>query len=67
MLVYRIDVLKSLKEAGYNTTRIRNEKLLSEATLQYIRKGKPVGAKVLDVLCRLLNMQPGSIIKYIED
>ena len=64
MLEYKINVLESLKEAGYNTGRIRKENLLSEATLQYIRNGKPVGAKALDKLCELLNMQPGNIIKY---
>lgn len=67
MLKYKIDVLESLKEAGYTTTRLRNEKLLGENAIQYIREGKPVGAKALDNLCRLLDMQPGNIIKYVED
>lgn len=66
MLVYKIDVLESLKEAGYTTTRLRKEKLLGENAIQYIREGKPVGAKALDSLCKLLDMQPGNIIKYIE-
>ena len=67
MLVYKIDVLESLKEAGYNTTRLRKERLLNESAIQYIREGKPVGAKALDILCALLDMQPGNIIKYVED
>lgn len=67
MLVYKIDVLESLKEAGYNTTRLRKEKLLNESAIQYIRDGKPVGAKALDSLCKLLDMQPGNIIKYVEN
>lgn len=67
MLVYKIDVLGSLKEAGYNTTRLRKEKLLNESAIQYIREGKPVGAKALDSLCTLLDMQPGNIIKYVEN
>lgn len=67
MLVYQIDVLTSLKMAGYNTTRLRREKLLSESAIQYLRDGKPVGAKALDDLCRLLDMQPGSILKYVPD
>lgn len=67
MLVYKIDVLESLKEAGYNTTRLRKEKLLNESAIQYIREGKPVGAKALDSLCKLLDMQPGNIIKYVEN
>lgn len=67
MLKYKIDVLETLKEAGYTTTRLRKEKLLGENAIQYIREGKPVGAKALDALCRLLDMQPGNIIKYVED
>ena len=67
MIVYKIDVLESLKEAGYTTTRLRKEKLLNESAIQYLREGKPVGAKALDNICRLLDMQPGNIIKYIEE
>lgn len=66
MIVYKIDVLESLKEAGYTTTRLRKEKLLNESAIQYLREGKPVGAKTLDNICRLLDMQPGNIIKYVE-
>lgn len=67
MLAYKFDVLKALKEAGYNTTRLRKEKLLSEGTIQNLRDNVVVGAKSLDKLCRLLVMQPGDIIEYIED
>lgn len=66
MIVYKIDVLESLKEAGYSTTRLRKEKLLNESAIQYLRDGKPVGAKALDNICKLLDMQPGNIIKYVE-
>ena len=67
MLIYKIDVLEELKNNGYNTTRLRKEKLLGENSIQYIREGKMVGAKALDNICKLLDMQPGNIIKYIED
>ena len=67
MLVYKIDVLESLKKSGYNTTRLRKEKLLNESVIQYLREGKPVGAKALNNICMLLDMQPGNIIKYVED
>ena len=39
-IVYKIDVLSALKEAGYNTTRIRKEKIMGEAMLQKIRSGQ---------------------------
>ena len=67
MLAYKIDVLEALKESGYNTTRLRKEKLLNENAIQYLREGKPVGAKTLNNICMLLDMQPGNIIKYVED
>jgi len=67
MIAYKIDVLESLKEAGYNTTRLRREKLLNESAIQYLREGKLVGIKALNTLCMLLDMQPGNIIKYMEN
>lgn len=67
MLVYKIDVLEALKAAGYNTNRLRKEKLIGENSIQYIREGKMISAKSLDVVCRLLDMQPGNIIKYVDD
>lgn len=67
MLVYKIDVLEELKEAGYNTTRIRREKLISEASLTRIRRGEMVAIETLERICKLLDMQPGNIIKYVPD
>lgn len=67
MLIYRIDVLEALKQAGYNTNRIRQEKQLNESALQYIREGKPIGPKPLNKLCELLNCQPGDILEYVPD
>ena len=66
MITYKIDVYNKLKEKGYNTTKIRNKKLISESSLQKIRKGEVVGINTLDKVCKLLDMQPGSIIKYVE-
>ena len=67
MITYKIDVYNKLKEKGYNTTKIRNEKILSESSLQKIRKGEISGINALDKVCRLLEMQPGNIIKYEKD
>lgn len=67
MLVYKFDVIEALKEAGYNSGRILREGTISQGAMQCLRTGKMVGAKSLDKLCELLDMQPGNIIKYIED
>ncbi len=61
---YKIDVLSALKAAGYNTNRLRKEKLLREGTIQNIREGKIVNAANLAKLCEMLNCQPGDIIEY---
>lgn len=67
MIAYKINVIESLKEAGYNSTKILKENILSQSAMQKIRKNEPVGIKTLDKLCELLDMQPGNIIKYIEN
>lgn len=67
MFVYKFDVLETLKESGYNTTRLRREKLLGENAIQSLRRGEMVGIIALEKICRLLDMQPGNIIKYVED
>ena len=63
---YRIDILAALKEAGYNTNRIRKEKLLSESTLQLIREGKIVNPANVAKICKLLNCRLGDILEYYE-
>ena len=67
MLDYKIDVLESLKEAGYTTTSLRKNKLLGENAIQAIRENKMIGINSLEKICKLLDMQPGNIIKYVED
>lgn len=66
MLVYKINVLESLKESGYNSTRILKEGLISQSAMQRLRKNEMVGIKTIEKLCELLDMQPGNIIKYVE-
>ena len=67
MLKYKINVLEKLVDAGYNTYRLLKEKLLSESSIQFLRNGKMVSIKSLECICRLLKLQPGDIIEYIDD
>lgn len=67
MLKYKIDVLGELKSIGYTTYSIRRDKLLGERAVQQIRDDKVVGTTSLDKLCKLLNMQPGDIIEWVDD
>ena len=61
---YKIDVLSALKDAGYNTTRLRREKLLAESTIQKLREGEPVSWANISRICSLLDCQPGDILIY---
>ena len=61
---YKVDVLAKLKEAGYNTNRIRKEKIMGEAMLQKLRSGQLVSWATLETICELLNCQPGDVIAY---
>ena len=66
-LQYKIDVIAALKDAGYNSNRIRKEKIMGESMLQKIRSGQMVSWAVLETLCQLLNCQPGDLIEYVGE
>ena len=63
---YKLDVIAALKEAGYNTNRIRKEKIMGESMLQKIRYGQMVSWATLETICDLLNCQPGDIIEFVK-
>ncbi|MGM9628212.1 MAG: helix-turn-helix domain-containing protein [Faecousia sp.] len=65
-IVYKMDILAALKDAGYSSYRIRKEKLLGEATLQKIRNGELVSWENVSTICQLLKCQPGDIVEYAE-
>ena len=67
-LRYKMNVLATLKEAGYTTGRIRSEKIMGEQMLQKIRKGDEMPSwGTIEILCRLLNCQPGDIVEYVPE
>lgn len=63
-ITYKGDILKRLKEKGYNTNRIRKERIFSESTLQAFRSHQLVSWKNIERLCDLLQCQPGDILEY---
>lgn len=67
MIKYKIDIMAELYERGYTRTRIKQEKLLSESTVMCIKKGEPIGMKAIDSICRVLELQPGHLLKYVPD
>lgn len=64
---YKIEILPALKAIGYTQTRIREEKLIGQATLSQLRKGELVSWATIETLCRLLECQPGDILEYTPD
>jgi putative transcriptional regulator len=58
-------VVSALKEKGYSSYRIRQEKLLSESTIQKLRAGKGVSWENLETLCALLECQPADLIEFV--
>ena len=64
---YKIDILAALKDAGYTTYRIRKEKLLSESTVQKLRKFAPLAWENIATICKLLNCQPGDLMEYVDE
>ncbi len=66
MLKYKIDIMEQLKSKGYTTYRIRKENLLAQSTITKLNNGIVVSNDVIDVLCRLLNCQPGDLLEYSD-
>ena len=66
-LCFKIDILSALKDLGYNTTRLRREKLLAEGVIQALRDKKPISWANISRICELLDCQPGDILEYNKD
>ena len=60
-------LLKLMEEKNLTTYKIRQERILSENTLQSIRKGKSITLDSVASLCKALDCQPGDILKYVPD
>lgn len=63
-LKYKFDVLQELKARGYSAYRLAQEKLLSGSSIQKLRTGEVLGAEGIATLCRLLECQPGDLLRY---
>lgn len=64
---YKVDVMEKLKEAGYSSTRLRNEKIMGESYMSQLRHGKLVSWATIETVCRLLKCQPGDLLEYVPD
>ena len=66
-IVYKIDILAALKEKGYNTNRLRKEKLLAEGVIQSLRENKYIALQNISKICELLDCQPGDLMEYVKE
>ena len=66
-IVYKANILTALKEKGYNTTKLRKDKLLAESTIQQLREGKLVSWANIDRICTLLGCQVGDILEHVQE
>lgn len=66
-IIYKKDILAALKDKGYNTNRLRKEKLLGESTIQQLRGNKLVSWTNVDRICKLLDCQVGDILERKEE
>ena len=64
---YKMNIVIALKEAGYNSTVIRQDKIMGQRELQKLRHNELISQATIETICRLLNCQPGDIIEYIPD
>lgn len=67
MIKHKIDILEKLKQAGYSSYRLRNEKIFGQSTIQRFRDNDVCEIPIIDKLCELLNCQPGDILEYVPD
>lgn len=66
-LKFKIDILQALKDKGYSTYRLQQDKLLANSTIQKLRDGGQLSWSNLETICKLLECQPGDIIEHVED
>ena len=63
----KLDILSTLRQMGYSTYKIEQEKIFNQSQLQQIRDHKLLTQEALNKVCTLLNCQPGDILEYIPD
>ncbi len=66
-IVYKIDILKTLKDKGFSTYKLRKDKLLSEGVIQSLRYDKTISLDNIAQICALLDCQPGDLLEYVKE
>ena len=57
-----------LKEKGYNPSRVKREGILSQSTIDRIKKGEGGLAHInINMLCTILHCQPSDLMEFVYD
>lgn len=59
-------LLDMLNRKGMTKEQLRLQAGLASGTMTKISKGEPVNLKTIDLICKVLQVQPGDILEYIE-
>ena len=65
MIIYDYEyIYENLKIRGFTLEYLRNEKILSQSTIQRIRHNDPITTKTIDTICTLIGCLPQDIMRY---
>ena len=68
MPISYVKLFELLKEKGYTTYKIRQEKLIGQGTLTALKNGTGgLDAKTIARLCEVLDCQPGDLIAFSRE
>lgn len=56
---------EKMEQKGLTSYKIRKNKIISESTLQSIRKGKSITTDAVAALCDALECQPGDLLEFV--
>ena len=62
-----IDILAMLASCGFTSYELRKQKILSESSIQRLRKGGLPSWKELDFICKTLNYDISEIVEFVDD
>lgn len=63
-------LLDKLNELGYNTYKIKQEKLMGQKTYSQLKRGDTdfdLNLKSLDKIAKALNCDPWDLVEFIDD
>ena len=66
-LKYKIDILAALKDRGYSSYKLLNEKIFGSGTIQKLRNREVLNVDGISKLCELLEMQPSDFLIYEKE